>query len=89
MEDIILVTYNYITVCLFVIMNLLDSRNFEHGKFHTLTGLKFKRNKLTYFKTQSPAQSLKSEQTKAWVDLYEQLKRSLINENCQARLQEV
>lgn len=67
-------------------MNLLDSRNFEHGKFHPLTGLNIKRNKLTYFKTLSPAQSLKSVQTKAWVDLNEQLRKSLINENCQARL---
>lgn len=86
MLDVILLTCNNITVCLLVIMNLLDSRNFEHGKFHPLTGLNIKRNKLTYFKTLSPAQSLKSEQTKAWVDLNEQLRRSLINENCQARL---
>lgn len=86
MQDVILLTCNNITVCLLVIMNLLDSRNFEHGKFHPLTGLKIKRNKLTYFKTLSPAQSLKSVQTKAWVDLNEQLRRSLINENCQARL---
>lgn len=86
MQDVILLTYDNITVCLLVIMNLLDSRNFEHGKFHPLTGLNIKRNKLTYFKTLSPAQSLKSEQTKAWVDLNEQLRRSLINENCQARL---
>lgn len=82
MQDVILLTCNNITVCLLVIMNLLDSRNFEHGKFHPLTGLNIKR----YFKTPSPAQSLKSEQTKAWVDLNEQLRRSLINENCQARL---
>lgn len=86
MQDVILLTYDNITVCLLVIMNLLDSRNFEHGKFHPLTGLNIKRNKLTYFKTLSPAQSLKSVQTKAWVDLNEQLRRSLINENCQARL---
>lgn len=86
MQDVILLTCNNITVCLLVIMNLLDSRNFEHGKFHPLTGLKIKRNKLTYFKTLRPAQSLKSVQTKAWVDLNEQLRRSLINENCQARL---
>lgn len=86
MRDVILLTYDNITVCLLVIMNLLDSRNFEHGKFHPLTGLNIKRNKLTYFKTLSPAQSLKSVQTKAWVDLNEQLRRSLINENCQARL---
>lgn len=86
MQDVILLTYDNITVCLLVIMNLLDSRNFEHGKFHPLTGLNIKRNKLTYFKTRSPAQSLKSVQTKAWVDLNEQLRRSLINENCQARL---
>lgn len=86
MQDVILLTYDNITVCLLVIMNLLDSRNFEHGKFHPLTGLNITRNKLTYFKTLSPAQSLKSVQTKAWVDLNEQLRRSLINENCQARL---
>lgn len=88
MQDVILLTCNNITVCLLVIMNLLDSRNFEHGKFHPLTGLNIKRNKLTYFKTLSPAQSLKSVQTKAchWFDLNEQLRRSLINENCQARL---
>lgn len=86
MQDVILLTCNNITVCLLVIMNLLDSRNFEHGKFHPLTGLNIKRNKLTYFKTLSPAQSLKSVQTIAWVDLNEQLRRSLINENCQARL---
>lgn len=86
MQDVILLTYDNITVCLLVIMNLLDSRNFEHGKFHPLTGLNIKRNKLTYFKTLSPAQSLKSVQTKAWVDLNEQLRRSLINKNCQARL---
>lgn len=86
MQDVILLTCNNITVFLLVIMNLLDSRNFEHGKFHPLTGLNIKRNKLTYFKTLSPAQSLKSVQTKAWVDLNEQLRRSLINENCQARL---
>lgn len=86
MLDVILLTCNNITVCLLVIMNLLDSRNFEHGKFHPLTGLNIKRNKLTYFKTLSPAQSLKSVQTKAWVDLNEQLRRSLINENCQVRL---
>lgn len=86
MQDVILLTYDNITVCLLVIMNLLDSRNFEHGKFHPLTGLNIKRNKLTYFKTLSPAQSLKSVQTKAWVDLNEQLRRSLINENCQVRL---
>lgn len=86
MLDVILLTCNNITVCLLVIMNLLDSRNFEHGKFHPLTGLNIKRNKLTYFKTLSPAQSLKSVPTKAWVDLNEQLRRSLINENCQARL---
>lgn len=86
MQDVILLTCNNITVCLLVIMNLLDSRNFEHGKFHQLTGLNIKRNKLTYFKTLSPAQSLKSVQTKAWVDLNEQLRRSLINENCQVRL---
>lgn len=86
MQDVILLTYDNITVCLLVIVNLLDSRNFEHGKFHPLTGLNIKRNKLTYFKTLSPAQSLKSVQTKAWVDLNEQLRRSLINENCQARL---
>lgn len=86
MQDVILLTYDNITVCWLVIMNLLDSRNFEHGKFHPLTGLNIKRNKLTYFKTLSPAQSLKSVQTKAWVDLNEQLRRSLINENCQARL---
>lgn len=86
MQDVILLTYDNITVCLLVIMNLLDSRNFEHGKFHPLTGLNIKRNKLTYFKTLSPAQLLKSVQTKAWVDLNEQLRRSLINENCQARL---
>lgn len=86
MQDVILLTCNNITVYLLVIMNLLDSRNFEHGKFHPLTGLNIKRNKLTYFKTLSPAQSLKSVQTKAWVDLNEQLRRSLINENCQARL---
>lgn len=86
MQDVILLTYDNITVCLLVIMNLLDSRNFEHGKFHPLTGLNIKRNKLTYFKTLSPAQSLKSVQTKAWVDLNEQLRRSLINENCHARL---
>lgn len=86
MQDVILLTYDNITVCLLVIMNLLDSRNFEHGKFHPLTGLNIKRNKLTYFKTLSPAQSLKSVQTKAWVDLNEQLRRSLINENCQTRL---
>lgn len=86
MQDVILLTCNNITVCLLVIMNLLDSRNFEHGKFHPLTGLNIKRNKLTYFKTLSPAQSLKLVQTKAWVDLIEQLRRSLINENCQARL---
>lgn len=86
MQDVILLTYDNITVCLLVIMNLLDSRNFEHGKFHPLTGLNIKRNKLTYFKTLSPAQSLKSVQTKAWVDLNEQFRRSLINENCQARL---
>lgn len=86
MQDVILLTCNNITVCLLVIMNLLDSRNFEHGKFHPLTGLNIKRNKLTYFKTLSLAQSLKSVQTKAWVDLNEQLRRSLINENCQARL---
>lgn len=86
MQDVILLTYDNITVCLLVIMNLLDSRNFEHGKFHPLTGLNIKRNKLTYFKTLSPAQSLKLVQTKAWVDLNEQLRRSLINENCQARL---
>lgn len=86
MQDVILLTYDNITVCLLVIMNLLDSRNFEHGKFHPLTGLNIKRNKLTYFKTLSPAQSLKSVQTKAWVDLNEQLRKSLINENCQARL---
>lgn len=86
MQDVILLTYDNITVCLLVIMNLLDSRNFEHGKFDPLTGLNIKRNKLTYFKTLSPAQSLKSVQTKAWVDLNEQLRRSLINENCQARL---
>lgn len=86
MQDVNLLTYDNITVCLLVIMNLLDSRNFEHGKFHPLTGLNIKRNKLTYFKTLSPAQSLKSVQTKAWVDLNEQLRRSLINENCQARL---
>lgn len=86
MQDVILLTYDNITVCLLVIMNLLDSRNFEHGKFHPLTGLNIKRNKLTYFKTLSPAQSLKSVQTKAWVDLNEQLRRSLINENCQARI---
>lgn len=86
MRDVILLTCDNITVCLLVIMNLLDSRNFEHGKFHPLTGLNIKRNKLTYFKTLSPAQSLKSVQTKAWVDLNEQLRRSLINENCQVRL---
>lgn len=86
MQDVILLTCNNITVFLLVIMNLLDSRNFEHGKFHPLTGLNIKRNKLTYFKTLSPAQSLKSVQTKAWVDLNEQLRRSLINENCQVRL---
>lgn len=86
MQDVILLTYDNITVCLLVIMNLLDSRNFEHGKFHPLTGLNIKRNKLTYFKTLSPAQSLKSVQTKAWVDLNEQLRRSLINENCHSRL---
>lgn len=86
MQDVILLTCNNITVCLLVIMNLLDSRNFEHGKFHPLTGLNIKRNKLTYFKTLSLAQSLKSVQTKAWVDLNEQLRRSLINENCQVRL---
>lgn len=86
MQDVILLTCNNITVCLLVIMNLLDSRNFEHGKFHPLTGLNIKRNKLTYFKTLSPAQSLKSVQTKAWVDLNEQLRRSLIIENCQVRL---
>lgn len=86
MQDVILLTCNNITVCLLVIMNLLDSRNFEHGKFHPLTGLNIKRNKLTYFKTLSPAQSLKSVQTKAWVDLNVQLRRSLINENCHARL---
>lgn len=86
MQDVILLTCDNITVCLLVIMNLLDSRNFEHGKFHPLTGLNIKRNKLTYFKTLSPAQSLKSVQTKAWVDLNVQLRRSLINENCQARL---
>lgn len=86
MQDVILLTCDNITVFLLVIMNLLDSRNFEHGKFHPLTGLNIKRNKLTYFKTLSPAQSLKSVQTKAWVDLNEQLRRSLINENCHARL---
>lgn len=50
MRDVIFFICNNIIVCLFVIMNFLDFRNFEYGKFYLLIGLNIKRNKLIYFK---------------------------------------